>query len=872
MKPADTLQERTDMNRNTMKRAITAVLAVIMVFFAISIGGASAGDSEPLFYAETTKETRVREKASKTSALVATVQAGTEVSVLEEVKGKDGKIWYRIQMEDGTVGYARNDFFRKTEKASGNNTNTEATTAATWKDAYHQFVTSGTYNDSLHSVMPEFEESFKTRDMEMTYFALHDMDLDGVPELLVETLYTLEQCDVFTFDNGSVKWLGSMAGENFIDAFFYFNDLDYIGLFVSEGGPAVSVDLYTIQSGKLKKTYIGRTKVEKKDGYFDTTGFDMSLQDEKLYRYLSGFVMEEPQKYGSYLNTMPIKELRNDSKWPDFYASATVQTNSLQGKDAKEDQKTESSKLAGEDWKEAYYQYLTGDGFQHQKGSKSEKGWTYWTDCFGNEYVMDAEDVDGVLFPVGFALYDWDQDGVPELFSYDGSSHKEGSYYAYTYRNGQMTFIGKVGKGWSCGIVPYRDEEYNVLFSEVIDGYYMGAEYASLDSNGKADLQVLFDGQVYDKGDDVPEVWELHEGPTDQKLYDIFISRYTYYAEFGDSRMHFTEIWDRPDDAWWNTFVAEYPSVAPDTPDTAAASNNDSQTVKKTTRDDSDSEDNGTDAFGTEEMSPVLFYATTIKETRVRENANKNSKLITTLQGTGIEVGVVDTVKGKDGKIWYKIRTQDEITGYAREDFFKKTVEKAESGSADDNSEKSGWSEAYKDFVMNKVYAGIGEPDYYIGEFHEPIKFALYDLDNDGIPELFAYNGEGSTAGNSYNVYTYKNNKMKKVGDLGERELFIHYDPAKRYPGLVESEGSMGVYYTEYWYMENNQIKSEMLGQESYYSHGDDEEPDFDNPPVLTQETADSELYNWAMNEAKEDLVTYTYDEISKMGWEEFVK
>ena len=233
---------------------------------------------------------------------------------------------------------------------------------------------------------------------------------------------------------------------------------------------------------------------------------------------------------------------------------------------------------------------------------------------------------------------------------------------------------------------------------------------------------------------------------------------------------------------------------------------------------------------------------------------------------------MLDTVKGKDGKTWYKIRTQDGITGYARGDFFKKTEDKAEPGSADDNSEKNGWSEAYKDFVMNKVYAGIGEPDYYIGEFHEPIRFALYDLDNDGIPELFAYNGEGSTAGNSYNVYTYKNNKMKKVGDLGERELFIHYDPAKRYPGLVESEGSMGVYYTEYWYMENNQIKSEMLGQESYYSHGDDEEPDFDNPPVVTQETADSELYNWAMNEAKEDLVTYTYDEISKMGWEEFVK
>ena len=99
MKPAEALKERANLGRSNMKRALAAILAVIMTFFAASIGIASAGDSEPLFYAETTKETRVREKTSKTSALVATVQAGTEVSVLEEVKGKDGKIWYRIQME-----------------------------------------------------------------------------------------------------------------------------------------------------------------------------------------------------------------------------------------------------------------------------------------------------------------------------------------------------------------------------------------------------------------------------------------------------------------------------------------------------------------------------------------------------------------------------------------------------------------------------------------------------------------------------------------------------------------------------------------------------------------------------------------------------
>jgi len=33
------------------------------------------------------------------------------VTILGEEKGKDGYTWYYIEMEDGTRGYSRSDFF-----------------------------------------------------------------------------------------------------------------------------------------------------------------------------------------------------------------------------------------------------------------------------------------------------------------------------------------------------------------------------------------------------------------------------------------------------------------------------------------------------------------------------------------------------------------------------------------------------------------------------------------------------------------------------------------------------------------------------------------------------------------------------------------
>lgn len=199
------------------------------------------------------------------------------------------------------------------------------------------------------------------------------------------------------------------------------------------------------------------------------------------------------------------------------------------------------------------------------------------------------------------------------------------------------------------------------------------------------------------------------------------------------------------------------------------------------------------------------------------------------------------------------------------------------------------WGDAYYHFIADQIYEQIGYPDYYLdnyeyvwltdssykleyqGEDSDPVHFVLFDLNNDGIPELFAYNGEGSMAGNTYHVYTFRDGRMKYVGSLGVRELMLGYDPERRYPGLVQTDGLGGEYYTQYWYMEDDRIKSELIEIESYYSDPDAVVPDYESAPKITRETNNVDLYEWAKHETGVGLSSYTYHDVMSMGWEQFV-
>ena len=124
------------------------------------------------------------------------------------------------------------------------------------------------------------------------------------------------------------------------------------------------------------------------------------------------------------------------------------------------------------------------------------------------------------------ALYDWDQDGVPER------------------RNS--------------GLAPYRDETRNVLFSALTDGYSTEVFYVIADNDLSAKPETLFGAQYIDTGDDQPGEWKVTDGPADQELYDLFRASYGDEPDFDSCRIHFYALFHAlpvqkkvPDDHAW---------------------------------------------------------------------------------------------------------------------------------------------------------------------------------------------------------------------------------------------------------------------------------------------------------------------------------
>ena len=203
-------------------------------------------------------------------------------------------------------------------------------------------------------------------------------------------------------------------------------------------------------------------------------------------------------------------------------------------------------------WPDAYYQYIVGGLFRYQLHEGETE---YYSDPLGLDYFPNRENLSGESYPVSFALYDWDLDGTPELFAYDGSSGKSGNYYAFTFRNGQMMYLGEAGSGWS-GLLPYRDVGIDVIFSRVIDGPFTEISYARLGENGTMMRAVLAGTEEIYMGEDQQDQVRIVDGPYDQELYDIYNALFS--DSFEEDTIRFKSINDRMDNTWWNDFVANY--------------------------------------------------------------------------------------------------------------------------------------------------------------------------------------------------------------------------------------------------------------------------------------------------------------------------
>ena len=147
---------------------------------------------------------------------------------------------------------------------------------------------------------------------------------------------------------------------------------------------------------------------------------------------------------------------------------------------------------------------------------------------------------------------------------------------------------------------------------------------------------------------------------------------------------------------------------------------------------------------------------------------------------------------------------------------------------------------------------------------------ALYDITNDGIPELLVGSNSGSTYSDIffYQVTGQGVKKIEGVMSVYSSSAYAGYSKNRKYPGLFGGlwyrgdsyDFENGINRMYYYYYEGGQIKSTEIATYSMY-----EENRVDTP--VTKDTA---LFSAYKN--RDYIQFYTPGEIFEMGWDNFLK
>ena len=147
---------------------------------------------------------------------------------------------------------------------------------------------------------------------------------------------------------------------------------------------------------------------------------------------------------------------------------------------------------------------------------------------------------------------------------------------------------------------------------------------------------------------------------------------------------------------------------------------------------------------------------------------------------------------------------------------------------------------------------------------------ALYDITNDGIPELLVGSNSGSTYSDIY-FYQVTGQGVKKIEgvmSVYSSSAYAGYSKNRKYPGLFGGlwyrgdsyDFENGINRMYYYYYDGGQIKSTEIATYSMY-----EENRVDTPV-----TKDAALFSAYQN--RDYIKFYTPGEIFEMGWDNFLK
>lgn len=169
------------------------------------------------------------------------------------------------------------------------------------------------------------------------------------------------------------------------------------------------------------------------------------------------------------------------------------------------------------------------------------------------------------------------------------------------------------------------------------------------------------------------------------------------------------------------------------------------------------------------------------------------------------------------------------------------------------------WKEQFYDYIWSKRYATE------LTVYDDPV-LALYDITNDGTPELLIGTNIGATY--SYTCFIkYSTNDAKVIDgamDVHAPTAYAEYSKGRKVPGLFGSTWYRGEYKNDemfyhefYFFYDGGKINSTEV-----YTFGETE--------PNTQVTNDSALF--AASQDTGWLEYYPLSEVKKMGWDNFVK
>ena len=129
------------------------------------------------------------------------------------------------------------------------------------------------------------------------------------------------------------------------------------------------------------------------------------------------------------------------------------------------------------------------------------------------------------------------------------------------------------------------------------------------------------------------------------------------------------------------------------------------------------------------------------------------------------------------------------------------------------NTGAAEWENVYYDFYMQKEYGNTIEPrvSTYSEEF---LTFGIFDMGQDGVPELIIHDGGASMAEMTNYVFSYQDGAIEFVGELGSRESTMKYAPGSDYYGVFWLSGNNGILDALYYSISDGKLVEEAVLEE----------------------------------------------------------